>query len=252
MMLMRKFKKNYSLNKSEIRREEILCAFYQLIALNALRNKIFLNVSHDIRNPMSAMVSMMEVLDDDYHSSESREIVHEVRKQVESTFLAVDNMLDLINCQRDKSADAYLLKAAQKTVCELLNFKETDGIRIGNNLEGTVTVFINKEILETVLHNLFNSALEFFNDGRLISIQTRRTGRNVIITIRDTGMIVSFNEVNTLFTDTYKAPSSETTCDAGLGVLICKDFFDCTDTKIWTDNIAKKNNTFYLYLFSEK
>ncbi|MCJ7690244.1 MAG: hypothetical protein MUO60_13100, partial [Clostridiaceae bacterium] len=73
------------LNENKILQEELICTINQLTELNKLKDKLFREVTHDMRSPMAAMVSMMEILNDD-DGSDNREIIYEVRKQVKSTF----------------------------------------------------------------------------------------------------------------------------------------------------------------------
>jgi len=59
--------------------------------------ELFSSVIHDIRSPMANMVSMMDVLEEEAFSSENREIVQEVKKQVNATFNKIESLLDKLN-----------------------------------------------------------------------------------------------------------------------------------------------------------
>lgn len=58
---------------------------------------LFSTVIHDIRSPMANMVSMMEVLEEEACTSENFEIIQEVKKQVNTTYIKIESLLEKLN-----------------------------------------------------------------------------------------------------------------------------------------------------------
>lgn len=243
----------FNITENKIRQEELICTTKQLTALNTLKDKLFTTVAHDIRNPMATMVSMMEVLEEDYYCSDSREIVHEVKKQVKDTFFMVENLLELLNSPQNGLVNSYISKIAQETVNALQNITEAEDIRIINNIEDSVTIFVDRETLGMVLQSLFNNALKFSRSGGLISVQTQQTGQKVIVIVRDTGISIDSEEAKTLFNEAYLGSTADTMGEkeTGWGILICKEFVQCNEGEIWMEGIVLKGSTFYFSLPSE-
>jgi len=233
--------------------EEQICTSKQLVALNTLKDKLFRTVIHDIRNPVATMVSMMEVLEDDYYGSDSREIVNEVRKQVKRTFFMVENILERLESKRNGVIQRNIPLIVQETVNELQNITEAKGIRIINNKDFT-TIFVDSSMLGMVLQSLFNNAVKSSGSGGLISIQTHQTGQMVIIAVRDTGISINTNQAKTLFNERHEGSAAFTfgKKESGLGILICKEFIQCNRGEIWMDSIIQEGSTFYFSLPSDK
>lgn len=121
----KKMKKTLSENK--VLQEELICTTKQLTELNKLKDKLLRDVIHDMRSPMAAMVSMMEVLEDDY-SSDNIEIIYEVGKQVKSTFFMVENLLKRLNYQKDELVYRDIIKVVKETTNVLSENDLTKGI----------------------------------------------------------------------------------------------------------------------------
>ncbi|MBU3144876.1 HAMP domain-containing sensor histidine kinase [Clostridium sp. CF012] len=245
-------KMNKTLNENEILKEELICTTKQLTELNKLKDKLFRDVTHDMRSPMAAMVSMMEVLEDDY-SSDNIEIIYEVRKQVKSTFFMVENQLEWLNYQKDGLVYRDIIKIAEETINALSENDLTKGIRIMNNIEDVVTIFLDKEILGMVLWNLVNNAVKIASSGGLISIKTHQIGQKVIVTIRDTGISIDLDKAKTLFSEAHIGFTAPTVLKKGTrqGILILKEFVQCRENQRWMDIIIEEDSTFYFSLSSE-
>ncbi|MEK6266532.1 MAG: ATP-binding protein [Clostridium sp.] len=243
-----------SLNEKRILQEELICNANQLTELNKLKDRLFREVTHDIRGPMAAMVSMMEILNDDEDRSDNKEIIYEVSKQVKSTFFMVDNLLERLNCQKGGLVYRDITNVAQETLNVLSGNNMAKGIRIMNNMEGVVTLFLEKEILGMVLCNIVNNAVKMARSGGLISIQTHQIERKVIVTIRDTGIGIGLDKAKTLFSQANIGFTEATVVKKATipGILILKEFVQSGEIQRLMDSTTWKDNTFYLCLSSEE
>lgn len=248
----RELKMHNTLAENKILQEELICITKQLTELNKLKDKLLRDVTHDMRSPMAAMVSMMEILDFEY-SSDNIEIIHEVKKQVKGTVLLVENLLERLNHQEDGLVYMDIFKIAHETINVLSGNGMAEDMRIMNNMKDVVTIFLDKEMLGMALWNLVNNKVETNSSGGLISIQTHPIGQKVIVAIRDTGMNIDLRKAKTLFREANIGSNTATAVEKGarLGILILKEFVPCSEIKRWTNNITEKDNTFYFSLSSK-
>lgn len=226
------------LNDNKILLEQLICTTNQLTELNKLKDKLLREVTHDMRSPMATMVSMMEILNDD-DGSDNREIIYEVRKHVKSTFTMVENLLERLDCQKGGLVYKDIFNATQETINVLSGNDMVKDIRIMNNMEDVVTLFLDKEILGMVLCNIVSSAVKMASSGGLISIQTHQIEQEVIATIRDTGISIGLDKAKTLFSQ------------ANIGILILKEFVQSGEIQRLMEGTGK-DSTFYFCLSSKQ
>ena len=123
-----------------------------------------------------------------------------------------------------------------------------------NNIEDVVTIFLDKEMLGMVLWNLVNNEMgNIASSGGLISIQTHQIGQKVIVTVRDTGISIDLDKAKTLFVEAHIGSTTATAMEkrTKLGILILKEFAQCSEIERWMDSITEKDSTFYFCLSSE-
>ncbi|WP_291637151.1 sensor histidine kinase [Clostridium sp.] len=242
-------KMNKSLNENKILQEELICNINQLTELNKLKDKLFREVTHDIRSPMAAMVSMMGILNDD-DKSDNREIIYEVRKQVKSTFIMVENLLERLDCQKGGLVYGDIFNIAKETINVLSGNDMAKSIRIMKNMEDVVTLFLDKEILGLVLCNIVSNAVKIASSGGFISIQTHQIDQKVIVTIRDTGINIGLDKAKTIFSQANIGFIAETVVKKVTipGILILKEFVQSGEIQRLMDSITEKDSTFYFCL----
>lgn len=260
LLLIRSLKVNKKmrkiLNEKKVLQEELICTTNQLTELNKLKDRLLREVTHDMRGPMAAMVSMMEILndddDDDDDRSDNKEIIYEVRKQVKSTFFMVENLLERLDCKKGGLVYRDITNVAQETINVLSGNDMVKGIRIMNNVEEVVTLFLDKEILGMVLCNIVNNAVKMASSGGLISIQTHQIGQKVIVTIRDTGISIGIDKAKILFSQANIGFTAVTVAKKVTrpGILILKEFVQTGEIQRLMDTITEKDSTFYFCLSS--
>lgn len=230
----------------------------QLEALNALKDKLFTVVTHDIRNPMATMVSLIELLEGEKenYSSESIEIIEAVKEQVNNIYTIVENLLEWLKSQQKGLVFNPLVWDLSWIVQEVTNSYQINAVTKGINItsgiiEGT-NVFADKDILELVLRNLLSNAIKFTGNGGIISIQAFESGHEVIVAIQDNGIGISHAKAKTLFREAYVNSTRGTAGEKGigLGLLMCKEFVTRNGGEIWVDSTLGKGSTFRFSLLN--
>jgi signal transduction histidine kinase len=113
-----------------------------------------------------------------------------------------------------------------------------------------IIVFADIDMLKTVLRNLVSNAIKFTNPGGLIDIYAEKTQSNIIISVSDEGIGIAPEILNKLF-DITQIHSASGTADekgTGLGLLLCKEFVERHDGKIWVESELGKGSKFKLSL----
>jgi signal transduction histidine kinase len=239
-----------------IRHENLVDITRHLADMNSLKDKLFSVFTHDIRNPIATMVSLVELLEQDKecYSEEFREIMEEVKNQVHYTYNIIENLLDWLNCQRNgivlSPAKWKLSEIIKETISLYLVSADMKGIKLGYKLDKDFVIYTDKEILGLILRNLLSNAIKFTNQGGSVTIEAYETDKELTIAVTDTGIGMDEEKVRNLFHEGYISSTLGTAGEKGigLGLLICKEFTLKIGGKIWTESIPGEGSTFYISL----
>jgi signal transduction histidine kinase len=95
------------------------------------------------------------------------------------------------------------------------------------------------------LKNLLTNAIKFTDNGS-ITLRARTQDNYLLISVEDTGIGISKDEVKKIFTKFYQAYTGEDrrTEGAGLGLFICKEIVKKHKGDIWVESEVGKGSTF--------
>ncbi len=129
-------------------------------------------------------------------------------------------------------------------------FKEHE-LKIENNIDDNLFVNADKLRLEELFDNLISNAVKY-NSNRegKITLEAKEDKDDIIISVKDTGVGVTQEQIRHIFDEFYKVdPSRHDLESTGLGLTICKRIVDKHGGKIWVESLGKdKGATFYFTL----
>jgi len=98
----------------------------------------------------------------------------------------------------------------------------------------------------TVLRNLISNAIKFTSTGKQILITADKNDTEQMITIKDEGTGISPENLLKLFRNTEHLTTFGTNGEkgSGLGLLLCKDFIEKHNGKIWAESELDKGSAF--------
>ncbi|WMJ89544.1 sensor histidine kinase [Anaerocolumna sp. MB42-C2] len=236
----------------------LLAVTEQLKSMNALKDKLFTVFTHDIRNPIATMVSLVDILeqDNEWYNTDCTEILEEVKKQINYTYNIIENLLEWLNSQREglviKPSLWNLTEILQETISMYLVSAGVKKISIFCNVNDKLTIFADKEVLELVLRNLLSNAIKFTELGGNIWVEAYLTTNDTIIAVKDSGIGMDKNKLSQLFDEGYVNSTLGTAGEKGigLGLLICKEFIMKGGGKIWAESKPGVGSTFYISLLN--
>ena len=192
------------------------------------------NMSHEIRTPMNAIIGMCELILRENSLSESvRENCFNIQAAGKSLLSIINDILDFSKIESGKME----LIEAEFNIASVLNdvINMSEARRKGKNLEIWVDAdphipkgLIGDELrIRQIIINLMTNAIKFTEKGSVtltVDQKAQEYGVNLIVTVTDTGLGITEENIEKLFTsfrqvDTRKNRSVEGT---GLGLAICK------------------------------
>ena len=215
------------------------------------REEVLAIVSHDLRNPLSAVTLAASLL------KMSENLPHDDREQIDTIDLSAKRMnrliADLLDVTRLEGGKQLPIEAEPVDIGSL--FRETYELFKAQAAAGSVTlqgraadnippVLADRHRMLQVLSNLIGNSLKFTPPGGVVSFSAEPREREVLFTVSDTGPGVPPEHLNDIFSPYWQAKRTER-LGAGLGLPIAKGIVEAHGGRIWVESEQKKGTRFY-------
>ena len=225
--------------------------------LSVQKQSILFILSHDLRSLLTGISGTAEYLNKNFDKMDKVK-AKEMLELLHSTSKEELNLLDyLVDWARIKYApDAFApteieLRNYVKKVFDSLNEKAAaNSIHLHNDVEENINVFADGKMLLSILWNLISNAVKYSHKDGNISVAAKRKEDNIILEVKDTGIGITKEIKDKLFTpqittvsDTWKKDK-----EAGIGLLLSKGFVEKNGGRIWVESIEGEGSSFYFTL----
>jgi len=225
----------------------------ELRLLNAAKNKFFSIIAHDLKNPFHTVMGYSYLLSKDYDrfsEDERRKFAADIHQSANSIFRLLQNLLEWSRSQTGRLKyspyDIEFKRILENSISVLLSHAEQKNISIKYDYLDDLRIFADPLMIETVLRNLINNAIKFTPENGLIEIKAIQAEDQISICVNDSGIGISKEDVSNLFQIDSKVKRRGTNDEdgSGLGLILCKEFVDKNNGKIWAESIPGKGSSF--------
>jgi signal transduction histidine kinase len=234
----------------------------RLLELNATKDKFFSIIAHDLKSPFNSIMGFSELLVEQINKNDYDGIRDYARIILQSSQRAVDLLMNLMEWSRSQTGrvpfnpEPFDLNESIDDITALFDdIARQKGITIKNELPSKVTVFADRAMISTVLRNLISNAVKFTRqDGKIILAVAAQENR-LTFSVKDNGIGIPKVRVEKLFhiEESESTPGTANEQGTGLGLILCKEFIEKHEGKIWaeSDTVGKPGgagSTFYFTL----
>jgi two-component system sensor histidine kinase KdpD len=215
-----------------------------------IKTALLRSISHDLRTPLTAIVTAGDMLSSPSISAEERaELAQAVTAEAERLTDLVDKLLDLSRLH----AGAAVPRRDWCAIDELLEVA-LDHLRDGREGfvlsvdRGLPLVRADAVQIERALANLLENAARY-RGGHPVSVRARAVGRRLVIRIVDRGPGLAANELERVFEAFYLSPENRTGhTGSGLGLAIVRGFVEANGGRVWAESVPGQGTTFVVEL----
>lgn len=216
----------------------------------------FMNIAaHELKSPVTPIKGYLDLIIQDENASE------QIKKWAHVSLRNAERLLKLINDILDVSrldSDTMRFEVEKLDTSSFLKEVAEDmkPAVVGKNLKFIVDIPKNlpnimgdKNRLSQVLKNLLGNALKFTDNGSISLLATKKN-EHLLITIEDTGIGISHDEIGRIFNKFYQAytGADRNNEGTGLGLFICKEIISRHNGKIWAESHVRKGSNFIIEL----
>ncbi len=222
----------------------------QLIELDALKNKLFSVISHDLRGPMYAQRNIFQnVVKYDLPGDQLKEYVPEILADMNATLALMDNLLHWSKSQMQSEVinmELIDMSAIAANVTELLLPQaKGKGVHLINKLDAPAYLKADKDMMNVVVRNLLSNAIKFTNHDGEVIISSKETNNFIEISISDTGVGMT-EEVLKKITENnfYSTRGTKNESGTGLGLRLCGEFLVKNNSSLLVKSEPGKGSIF--------
>lgn len=237
--------------------ESLRAANTKLKELDRLKTEFLSIVSHELKTPLTAMRTSGEFLreNDECDVPLRNKLLDIIIRNIDRQSRMVDDLLDIsrIESNRMKFNKEFVdIAETVRTSTEMLSssLKEKDmdvRIEIPNDLP---QVYTDRDKLVQVFVNLLNNAVKFSKQNSSIRITAQDDGGLVRVSINDSGIGMSPEEMDKIFDKFYQIDSTSTrkVGGSGLGLSIVKGIIEGQGGTIVASSEPNNGSTFVFTL----
>jgi signal transduction histidine kinase len=215
---------------------------------NSIKNRLFSIIAHDLRNPLSSLQGVIQLIEMRAASKEELDrILPYLTSKFENTSILLGNLLEWSMSQMD----GYHVKPENFDLTQLVKDQyeivrgRTDEKELSISLPtNTVTVNADKNMIGIVVLNLLSNAIKFTDLHGRITVIINDTLDEVTISVTDTGKGISSEKLPFILNDQFESTKgTRGEKRTGLGLIICKEFIQKNNGRIWIQSEEDSGTT---------
>jgi len=227
---------------------------------NKFKNKILAIISHDLRQPMSSIISLTRL----FHSAEQ----NLTDEDLEMIFLNLNDtaqkgiqLLEGLLCWVHSEKEGFVYRGRPMPLKNIL--EQANGIyqydqkkkqlSFINDVPEELTIYAHSQMLLFVVRNLIGNATKYSPQGGTIRAYASIKQQQAVFSLSDNGPGIGEVQLENLFNSTIDPLEigQENPKGAGVALSICQDLIHCMGGRIWAESDPGNGSIFFCSLPAE-
>ncbi len=218
------------------------------------KDKFISLIAHDLKGPVGNLSNFLELLSDKLTTLTKDELYDSLYVLKTSSRNTYDLLENLLNWSRIQTGDISFDPVTGDLCTVVSNNIELfrpialrKGIALEYNPNGPFIARFDTNMINTVVRNLLNNAVKYTNTGGLIVVSCNKVNGYAEISVKDTGIGIDSETQEKLFKlDAKRYPATGTGGEkgTGLGLIMCNEFIQRHNGKIWVESTFGKGSCF--------
>jgi len=217
------------------------------------------SMSHELRTPLNAVIGFSQVLQEQYFgklNEKQAEYVTDILESGQHLLSLINDILDLAKIEAGKM-ELELSKVIIKDLLgsSLTMIKEkalVHGISLDIDTTGDLEyleIMVDVRRVKQVMFNLLSNAAKFTPDGGAIRVEGKKEGKELIISVSDTGIGITPEEQERVFEEFYQTSNTikDKTPGTGLGLPVTKSIVEMHGGRIWVESEGSGKGSRFIF-----
>ncbi len=229
----------------------------RLIETNSTKDKFFSIIAHDLKNPFNDLIGFAQLLSMNAHKYDKDKLTqfsHIILDSSRRGYNLLENLLEWSRSQtgtlKFHPARIDIKKLVVETIETIEQQTKKKDINIENRLDGGIHLFIDQNMMKTVIRNLLTNSIKYSNANGNVRIDGNKDDNHYEMRIRDNGVGIKEKDIDKLFRidQSYSTEGTANEKGTGLGLILSKEFVERNKGKIWVESEYGKGSTFFIRL----
>lgn len=224
------------------------------IETERLRTALFGSLSHELRNPLAAIVHLInnfikqktEIIADSTHT-----LIQSIAHEAESLDRLINNLLQITQLEEGQiqlHKNPHAIEAVIQSSLKRIEKKLVDRPHKVQIIPGLPLVSFDMVLIEQVLVNLIENAILYTPSDSMIDITASLQGDAMLVSVADRGPGLKVDDIEMIFEKFYRGQDSLQRGGMGLGLTVCQSIIKAHDGRIWAENRWGGGAVFYFIL----
>ncbi len=252
----------FRINQRKVQRlnRQITLQKQELEKLNAMKDRLFSTISHDLRTPLSSLYSFSRLLTEgNMDPVKLPRYTAQLQGQLNATLGMMDNLLQWSRTQIRGFHPVIITLDLSQAAGEVFEFigheARTKGVHLVQEIRPGSLARADRQMLLLILRNLVHNALKYtVRDGQ-IRLSIREGGTFVELVISDTGVGIPAYEVEAFNNQDgdgiTSRPGTSGEKGTGLGLMLCRSLASAMGTELRVESEQGVGTAFVLRLGRE-
>ncbi|MCL4867368.1 MAG: cell wall metabolism sensor histidine kinase WalK [Anaerolineae bacterium] len=219
--------------------------------LETVRRDFISNISHELRTPLASLRALVETLRDTALDDPPATLrfLDRAETEVDALTQMVQELMDLSSLESGRvplrvqpvavsdillpSIERFTPQATRGQISLVLDLPR-----------GLPQVLADPDRIQQVVRNLIHNALKFTPPGGQITLSATPHANEVRISVQDTGLGISPQDIPRIFERFYKSDRSRQSGGTGLGLAIARHMIQAHGGNIWVKSKEQQGSTF--------
>lgn len=213
------------------------------------RDEFLAIVSHDLRNPLGAISSWVELfmeentkLDLDFQNG-----LELIKRNADTALRLIRDLLDMESIAAGKfqlKTESHRIdKILQESIQTCEHIANTKNIHLTLKTDTSAEVVCDHDRILQVLSNIIGNAIKFTPDGGSIFLSATMNASEVQVAVRDTGIGIPPEKQQVIF-ERFAQLAKKDRHGLGLGLYISKLIIEAHQGRLWVESALGEGSTF--------
>lgn len=250
-----------NVTEDKLKEEQIHNQNETLKKINAEKDLLFSIISHDLRSPLSGVVGLSGLIQEELDEAEKGSVVdmEELRdsfksfhKTTDTLFQLVNNLLEWsrlhVNQNEPNKQKENLVDIIREVLDLYKSILKNKGILMELQLPEFLPAHCNREMIATVFRNLINNAIKFTPGGNKIRIEHLIESDHILVSIIDSGIGIPKESIPNLFevTSQLRRKGTDGEPTSGLGLPLVYELLKRNEAEVEVFSEEGKGSRFVL------